>query len=125
MDWERDLLSFPLYHEGDKPRNLHPIQCSETPTLSIRVLQSGAPLYVPTVEEGERLGAHLTTAEKATGLIPATWFGVPFGMGERPSGLVSYQGFQADAFSEDRRMVMTALAALFGTAMASSKGLAD
>ncbi len=117
-DWEVDQLRFILYHEGGKTRNHPPRRLSDGSGLSAKVLASRQPIYIRTIEEGQAAGALLTAAEQATGLIPHTWFGVPLGWGPRPAGLVSFQSFQTDAFSEPRRRVMQALAALLSTCMA-------
>jgi hypothetical protein len=76
-------------------------------------------MYIRTLEEGHAAGSLLTAAEQATGLIPHSWYGVPLGWGSRPDGLVSFQSFQTDAFSEGRRRVMNALVAVLSTCMAS------
>ena len=108
-DWEADRLTFVLYHEGGRARN-HPSRClSERAGLSERVLASGRPLYIRTLEEGQAAGSRLTAAEQATGLIPHSWYGVPLGSGDRPAGLLSFQSFQTDAFTEERRRIMDAL----------------
>ena len=108
-DWEEDRLTFVLYHEGGRPRN-HPSRAlSERAGLSERVLASGRPLYIRTLEEGQAAGSRLTAAEQATGLIPHSWYCVPLGRGERPVGLLSFQSFQTDAFDERRRRIMDAL----------------
>ena len=111
-DWELDQLQFVLYHEGGRARNHPSRRISERIGLSERVLSGRRPVYFKTQEEGHAAGSLLTEAEQATGLIPHTWFGVPLGWGPRSAGLVSFQSFQTDAFSEDRRRVMIALAAL-------------
>ncbi len=115
-DWGRDELRFPLYHEGGRSRN-HPSRSLSTqPGLTGRALALGAPLYLPTLEEAEAHGAILTEAEKGSGLIPSSWYGVPFGDPVRPRGLVSFQSFHRDAFPESRRRVMDALVAIFALA---------
>lgn len=117
MDWERDLLSFPYYHEGGRSRN-HPSRClSANPGLTGKALELGQSLYTRTLEEAEALGALLTEAEKGSGLIPASWYGVPLGHGGRPLGLVSFQSFQRDAFPDSRRDLLDALSLLLGRAM--------
>ena len=116
-DWELDQLQFVLYHEGGRARNHPSRRISDRIGLSERVLSGRRPVYFKTQEEGHAAGSLLTEAEQATGLIPHTWFGVPLGWGPRPAGLVSFQSFQTDAFSEDRRRVMVALAALMSDCM--------
>lgn len=111
-DWEADQLSFALYHEGGRARNHPSRRLSDRAGLSERVLAGRRGLYIRTQEEGLAAGSLLTAAEQATGLIPNSWYGVPLGWGPRPAGLVSFQSFQTDAFSESRRRVMDALAAL-------------
>lgn len=108
-DWEEDWLTFVLYHEGGRARNHPSRRLSERAGLSERVLASGRSLYIRTLEEGQAAGSRLTAAEQATGLIPHSWYGVPLGRGERPSGLLSFQSFQTDAFDEGRRRIMDAL----------------
>ncbi|HEY3401228.1 MAG TPA: GAF domain-containing protein [Geothrix sp.] len=121
-DWDRDQLEFVLYHEGGRTR-LHPSRrLSERAGLSERVLSGRRPLYIRTLEEGHAAGSLLTAAEQATGLIPHSWYGVPLAGGTRPAGLVSFQSFQTDAFSESRRRVMDALAGLLSTCMGPSSG---
>jgi hypothetical protein len=116
-DWGQDQLRFVLYHEGGRARNHPPRRLSERVGLSERVLSGRRPVYIRTLEEGHAAGSLLTAAEQATGLIPHSWYGVPLGWGSRPVGLVSFQSFQTDAFSESRRRVMDALAALTSTCM--------
>jgi transcriptional regulator with GAF, ATPase, and Fis domain len=124
-DWEQDQLRFLLYHEGGRARNHPSRRLSARAGLSEQVLSSRRSVYIRTLEEGQAAGSLLTAAEQATGLIPHSWFGVPLGWGSRPVGLVSFQSFQTDAFSESRRRVMEALAALMSTCMgndASAQG---
>jgi transcriptional regulator with GAF, ATPase, and Fis domain len=116
-DWDQDQLRFVLYHEGGRTRNHPPRRLSDQIGLSARVLSSCRSVYIRTLEEGQAAGALLTAAEQATGLVPHSWYGVPLGWGQRPSGLVSFQSFQPDAFTEPRRRVMDALAALLSTCM--------
>ncbi len=114
-DWDRDLLQFALYHEGGRSRDHPARRLSDRVGLSERVLSGRRSVYIRTTEEGQAAGSLLTAAEQATGLIPHSWYGVPLGWGPRPVGLVSFQSFQTDAFSENRRRVMDALAALMST----------
>ncbi len=116
-DWEQDQLRFVLYHEGGRARNHPPRRLSDRVGLSERVLSGRRAVYIRTLEEGHAAGSLLTAAEQATGLIPHSWYGVPLGWESRPDGLVSFQSFQTDAFSESRRRVMDALAALMSTCM--------
>ncbi len=116
-DWEQDQLRFVLYQEGGRARNHPPRRLSDRVGLSERVLSGRRSFYIRTLEEGHAAGSLLTAAEQATGLIPHSWYGVPLGWGPRPEGLVSFQSFQTDAFSESRRRVMDALAALMSTCM--------
>jgi transcriptional regulator with GAF, ATPase, and Fis domain len=116
-DWDQDQLQFVLYHEGGRARNHPPRRLSERVGLSERVLSGRRSVYIRTLEEGHAAGSLLTAAEQATGLIPHSWYGVPLGWGSRPVGLVSFQSFQTDAFSESRRRVMDALAALLSTCL--------
>lgn len=116
-DWDQDQLRFVLYHEGGRARNHPSRRLSDRAGLSERVLAGRRPVYIRTMEEGHAAGSLLTAAEQATGLIPHSWYGVPLGWGPRPSGLVSFQSFQTDAFSEGRRRVMDALAALMSSCM--------
>jgi hypothetical protein len=113
-DWDEDQLRFVLYHEGGRARNHPGRRLSDRAGLSERVLSGRRSVYIRTLEEGHAAGSLLTAAEQATGLIPHSWYGVPLGWAPRPDGLVS---FQTDAFSESRRRVMDALAALMSTCM--------
>lgn len=121
VDRDLDLLSFLLYHEGGRTRNHPSRRLSEMPGLTGKALQEGAPLYTRTTEEAEALGAVFTEAEKGSGLVPASWYGVPLGYPDRPSGLVSFQSFQKDAFSLSQRQTMDTLAAMLGLALCCSE----
>lgn len=116
-DWDLDQLRFVLYHEGGRARNHPSRKLSDRIGLSERVLSGRRSVYIRTLEEGHAAGSLLTAAEQATGLIPHSWYGVPLGWSSRPLGLVSFQSFQTDAFSEGRRRVMDGLAALMSTCM--------
>jgi GAF domain-containing protein len=122
-DWDRDQLEFVLYHEGGRVRQHPSRRLSDRAGLSERVLSSRRAIYIRTMEEGQASGSLLTAAEQATGLIPHSWYGVPLGLGVRPTGLVSFQSFQTDAFSESRRRVMDALAALMSACMSPQETL--
>lgn len=117
VDWEKDQLNFVFYHEGGRPRQ-HPSRClSETPGLTGRAIQSGVPFYTRTLEEAQTAGAVFTEAEKGSGLVPSSWYGVPLGSSKRPFGLVSFQSFQVDAFPEPRRRILNALSELLAMAI--------
>lgn len=116
-DWGQDLLRFVLYQEGGRVRKHPSRRLSDRAGLSERVLSGRRPVYIRTLEEGQAAGSFLTAAEQATGLIPHSWYGVPLGHGPRPIGLVSFQSFQTDAFSDSRRRIMDALAALLATCL--------
>jgi GAF domain-containing protein len=117
VDWDKDLLEFPFYHEGGRPRQHPSRKFSERPGLTGRAILSGAPLYTRTLEEAEELGTILTEAEKGSGLIPASWYGVPLGSSKKPFGLVSFQSFQVDAFSEHRLRMLNALSEVLAMAI--------
>lgn len=121
-DWEADRLEFILYHEGGRARQHPSRRLSERAGLSERVLSGHRSMYIRTLEEGNAAGSLLTPAEQATGLIPHSWYGVPLGWGERPAGLVSFQSFQTDAFSESRRRIMDALVGHLSTCLAAGQG---
>lgn len=121
-DWEQDQLRFILYHEGGRVRNHPSRRLSDRAGLSESVLLGGRPIYIRTLEEGQAAGSLLTAAEQATGLIPHSWYGIPLGRGQLPMGLVSFQSFQADAFTDSRRRIMEALAGLLATCLATPSG---
>ncbi len=117
VDWDKDLLEFPYYHEGGRPRQHPSRRFSEKPGLTGRAILSGAPLYTRRLEEAETLGAVFTEAEKGSGLIPSSWYGVPLGSSKKPFGLVSFQSFQVDAFSEHRQRMLNALSEILAMAI--------
>ncbi len=116
VDFKEDQLRFILYHEGGRLRNHPPRRFSVQPGLTGKAIQGGRPLYVRTMEEAESLGAIFTEAEKLSGLIPSSWYGVPFSGRADLCGLVSFQSFQREAFPEGRRKILDALVALFSLA---------
>ena len=123
VDWEGDRLDFVFYHEGGRSRQHPSRRFSETPGLTGRVIHSGAPLYSRTLEEAQAMGAIFTEAEKGSGLIPSSWYGVPLGSSKHPFGVVSFQSFQVDAFPEPRRKVLDALSELLAMAIFSGTHL--
>jgi hypothetical protein len=125
LDRSSGLLSFPFYFEGGRARN-HPSRPYDEPRgLTERAMDVGEPLYIRTVEEGATVGNVLTAAEKATGLTPPSWYGIPLGVGEgwgtRPFGLLSFQSFDRDAFPEAMRQLMDTLAAILGLALGGGR----
>lgn len=117
VDWPNDQLEFPFYHEGGRARQHPSRRLSELPGLTGKAIRSGKPLYTRTIEEAQAGGAVFTEAEKGSGLIPSSWYGVPLGDPHRPLGLVSFQSFQADAFPEPRRRILDAFATLLAAAL--------
>lgn len=117
VNWDRDQLDFVFYHEGGRPRPHPSRKFSGMPGLTGKAIHSGAPLYTRTLEEAQDGGAVFTEAEKGSGLVPSSWYGVPMGSAERPFGLVSYQSFQVDAFPEPRRRVLNALSKVLAMAI--------
>lgn len=120
LDRDQDILSFPYYHEGGKARKYSSRRYSDKPGISGHVLQRNAPLYTRNLEDAISLGAILTEAEKASGLVPLSWYGVPLGFGNLAGGLVAFEHFQADAFSEARRQTLDALGRMASLVLAGS-----
>ena len=128
VDYEQDRMTFPFYFEGGKHRNSRPAVYSEHLGLTGRALTNREPLYYLSQETQEAHGVVYSEAERITGLIPQTWYGVPLGCGEgwgeEPFGLVSFQSFQKDAFSETRRALMDALGTALALALVADCGKA-
>lgn len=120
VDWEHDQMVWVLHHEGGRIRTRVNRSFSKEGGITAKTVLSMAPIYVGSYEAGKALGAMLSEAERLSGLIPQSWYGVPLGWGDRRFGLVSFQSFQADAFTEGRRKVFDALAALLARAMVLS-----
>jgi hypothetical protein len=116
VDFQEDQLKFILYHEGGRLRNHPPRRFSSQPGLTGKAIHGGSPLYVRSMEEAEVAGAIFTEAEKLSGLIPSSWYGIPFSGSPGGCGLVSFQSFQRDAFPEGRRRIMEGLVKLFAVA---------
>ena len=121
VDYGRDRLSFPLYCEGGKARVVAVRVFSEFGGLTTRVLTERKALYFPEKSLQDGAGAAYTDAERITGLIPETWYGIPLGVGpgwpDKPFGVLSFQAFAKDAFSPARREVMNALGAVLALAI--------
>jgi len=117
VDWERDLMAYPIFLEGGKLRR-HPLETySKNKGITGLAIEKREPLYVRALDpEGIALGAILSRAEAATGLIPQSWFGVPLARpdwdGGRPFGLVAFQVFPEDGFSPRRRELLERMARL-------------
>ncbi len=126
VDYEHDTLDFPLYCEGGKARIVATRVFSEFGGLTTRVLRTKEPLYFPELRLQEEAGVAFTDAERITGLIPESWYGVPLGVGagwpERPFGVLSFQSFPKDAFSASRREVMETVGAALALALKTDPG---
>ena len=122
VDWEADRLAFPIYHEGGRLRNQPVRAFSREGGLTGKAMAGRAPLYIRSLEEAREAGAIFSEAERVSGLVPQSWYGVPLGVGPGwtgPSfGLVSFQSFQREAFSDSRRRLMDALSAILALALA-------
>ncbi len=116
-DYPADLLHWVIYHEGGRARNTPSRSMSDDGGLTAKAILAHQPLYIRTLEEAKAEGAVFSEAERISGLVPQSWYGIPLGWGERPFGLVSFQSFQPDAFSMDTRRMMDALANLLAMAM--------
>lgn len=109
IDHDRRIMSFPTYHEGGALRVYADRDYRAQAGLTGKTVESGKPLYVRSADEGLALGAVFSAAERLSGLVPQSWYGVPFGFGGRCYGLASYQCFQRDGFNEAVRRLMDAL----------------
>jgi GAF domain-containing protein len=120
VDLRRDQLVWVAYHEGGRLRVRAPRSFSQEGGLTAQAIRSCQPIYVETTDQGLQSGAVLSEAEKVSGLVAQSWYGVPLGWGERRFGLVSFQSFQPRAFSPSRRAFFDALGALLARAMVLS-----
>ncbi len=123
IDWDHDRINFPIYHEGGRLRNQPERSFSgdQGGGLTGKAVRSGIPLYIRTLEEARNAGAIFSEAERISGLVPQSWYGVPLGQSTaepgRGFGLLSFQSFHPDAFSESRRRLMDAMAAILALAL--------
>ena len=116
-DYPTDHLHWVIYHEGGRARNTPSRSLSREGGLTAKAILAHQAKYIRTLEEAKEEGAVFSEAERISGLVPQTWYGIPLGWGERPFGLVSFQSFQPDAFAMDTRRMMDALANLLAMAM--------
>lgn len=121
VDYDTDRLTFPVYLEGGKLRVVAPRAASQFSGLTTRILSEGHSYYFPTKALQEEAGVSYTDAERMTGLIPESWFGVPLGAGPgwpgHCFGALSFQSFPQDAFPPARRQIMEALGGAFSLAL--------
>lgn len=117
VDWERDLIDYPVFLEGGRLRR-HPLEVySKSKGITGLAIEQRTPLYVRALDpEGIALGAILSRAEAATGLIPQSWFGIPLARPDfedgRPFGLVAFQVFPEDGFGPRRQELLERMARL-------------
>jgi transcriptional regulator with GAF, ATPase, and Fis domain len=122
-DYHTDMLHWVIYHEGGRARNAPSRSMTLEGGLTAKAILAHKPMYIRSLEDAKAEGAQFSEAERVSGLIPQTWYGIPLGWGERPFGLVSFQSFQLDAFSMDTRRLMDALANLLAMAMLMPMGV--
>ncbi len=118
VDFEQDLIYFPVFFEGGRLRRHAPSPYSSGKGLTGRALELKEPLYVrDMIPEGLALGALLSRAEEVTGLIAATWYGIPIpGAASQPTVLIAFQVFPRDGFPDSRRAFLQRMAKLLGLA---------
>ncbi|HZU52359.1 MAG TPA: GAF domain-containing protein [Holophagaceae bacterium] len=121
VDWDADTIVFPIYHEGGRLRNQPVRPFKEQSGLTGKAMMAGTPLYIRSLEEARNAGAIFSEAERVSGLVPQSWYGVPLGAGpgwKGPSfGLVSYQSFHQEAFPDSRRRLMDGMASILALAL--------
>jgi hypothetical protein len=110
------LLRFPFFYEAGRPGGAEPLPFDRSSGLTGWALFEGVPCYLDSRQACEARGMRLTDAERRSGLLTQSWFGVPLGSADPPPprGLMAFHCYHAGAFSPDRRRLMTTLARITG-----------
>ncbi len=121
VNWAASQLEFPYFFEAGRSRARESIGLTGRPSLTARVVELRAPLYLGTKEACMAEGMVLTEAELTTGLMNQTWFGIPLtGRTGELAGVLAFQSFHSEAFPPHRRLMMEAVAGITALHLGSS-----
>ena len=85
--------------------------------LTSRVILSGKPLVLSSIEQGIELGSLMPTEEDKT----ESYLGVPIIAGDKTLGVVSVQSYERDAFNEFHVRLLQGLSSSMGVAIANAR----
>ena len=85
--------------------------------LTSKVILSGKPLVLGSIEQQIALGALMPTEEDRT----ESYLGVPIIAGDKTPGVVSVQSYQKNAFNEDHVRLLQGLSSSMGVAIANAR----
>ena len=112
-DDKSDLITVPFafYTDYQEPE---PFAMGEG--LTSKVILSGKPLVLGSIEQQIELGALMPTEEDRT----ESYLGVPIIAGDRTLGVVSVQSYQKNAFNEEHVRLLRGLSSSMGVAIANA-----
>lgn len=112
VDATAGLIRFPYFFEAGRPGSAEPLPLAPSSGLTGWALFEGRPCYLDAREACEARGMRLTDAERRSGLLTQSWFGVPLPSPDplHPRGLMAFHCYHPGAFSPDRRKRMETLA---------------
>ena len=119
-DERAGTLSFPYYiYLGAR---IHELSMRLGEGLRSRVIESGRPIRVGSLDEGQALGyTHLTPDVPAS----ESFVGVPIPAGERVLGMIALESLAPAAFGEADERLLTTLAASLGVALENARLVAE
>jgi len=91
--------------------------------LSSKVISSGQPLMLGTLEEETAAGAYFPpeVIEKGRGEFSQSWLGVPILAGEEVLGLIALADYRAHAYNENHLRLMQTLSSAIGAAISNAR----
>jgi GAF domain-containing protein/CheY-like chemotaxis protein len=114
---DSEVISFPYATEDGQRLPNEPMPFGAG--LTTKILQSGQPLRLATLEEQSALGA--VTGGLAHADAKHSWLGVPIPAGDRVLGVLSVYAIAANAFSEADQRLLSTLAASMGVALENAR----
>ena len=112
-----EVISFPYATEDGQRLPNEPIPFGTG--LTSKIIQSGQPLRLGTMEEQVALG--VVVAGFADAVAKNSWLGVPIPAGERVLGVLSVFAIPANAFTEADQRLLSTLAASMGVALENAR----
>lgn len=108
-DWGHGRIVFEHFFEAGRPTQAEPLPLSPGAGLTGWALHAPGPCYLDSLEACLAQGMRLTEAERQSGLVTRSWFGVqlPGADPARPAGLMAFHCYHADAFGPNLRRLMT------------------
>jgi GAF domain-containing protein/anti-sigma regulatory factor (Ser/Thr protein kinase) len=123
FDRESGQIGCLYYLENGHRHELEPLELGQG--LASRVIESGRPLLLGTLDQAVELGGEIPTSPDGSEYVKQSWLGVPIQVGRRVAGVINVQSFQPHAFDDGDMRLLSAIAANTGLALENARLLEE